>query len=896
MLRPTVTLLGSDGSERSEDVAFLAQQPAPADVPFISCSSAAGVKLTLPEAMRVAAVQLLFLGCGTTDVWNSWLRAPRIPQSGALRLLLDGQPVAVQEDRLCAAARPVAPVYQHDDAVWVQLQCTPQLAQTVEVRFAPGAFALARMVAASLPRTGLAFPSLNAPDWPHYPPPRRDLGKSGDVWAQQLRDGPDEPTRGAVGRLALPYRGGALLGCPGFAQGSSDAMPGDSPLAYQLWDGTLLCRPAPSPVNGSAGGPVLGGAVGDRVLLHVAPVQSQGGFVQATQRLCAGHLPAGEVTLRDGALRWTQRAFVDEQGALRVELRAENSDALPRQLRLWTVGCRRQVAVNDRTLHAEVHTAIPCQLHGDTLWLSHPDRDLPGCVLLTVPGADTAQWTLRLPLREGDAGALPSAVAFDRMTTRAAALLGAGAQLDLPDAGLQDLWRALLLQLPLFTRDGVMQYGLFPGVYEGGLFGVEEGWDLVALSQYGHSAPAQAALRRTFLADDFLKREGPHHQYRNGLAITYALDVCQMGWAHAVLHDLWPTLRGCADWIVDSLRSTRDERTDLGRAVHAGLMPKHIYGGDLRRPAYSLYATSACWRGLRDAARVATTIGENETAAHYLQEAARARADLHACAAAIFRAQGKPPYLPFATDEDGDVPGSGDYYQLFASLVLETAAFGWSGSWARILTDYLDATGRMVVGVPRFDVWFGRLAIDAEYARGALLAALHRREFDRFYLGVIGQVALSCDPFTFVSPETAVVLFSRDEYQDRMRALSRQGCRADSDPCSAGTGVMLQYLRSLLVFEERDEDDLPTGPVWLGAAAPPSWFAPGVSFGGDRLPTLHGQISYRCHSDGRAATYDIETSTPMTLEAFASRRVDGQTVRVSARSTIFPRGRIVVTL
>ena len=66
------------------------------------------------------------------------------------------------------------------------------------------------------------------------------------------------------------------------------------------------------------------------------------------------------------------------------------------------------------------------------------------------------------------------------------------------------LWRALHLHNRLFVRDGVMRYGLFPGVYDGGLFGVEEGWNIVALAQFGHADEAAVALRKTFFDPQFL--------------------------------------------------------------------------------------------------------------------------------------------------------------------------------------------------------------------------------------------------------------------------------------------------------------------------------------------------------------------------------------------------------
>lgn len=891
-----VTLLAEDGLPSSDDAHSLLvpHTGSDADITFISCRGLSGLRLTWPEPETLASLRLWFLGCGETDVWNSWLRAPRLPAPDRLTLFIDGksEPLPTQERRFCASARSVTPPQRHHDAVLIELQLPLSSTRELTLRFPPGPFALARIRWARMAYHGVPFPPPAAPDWPTYPPPQPDLTKNGDTLAAAVLASPGEPSTERLWQLALPFRGGALLGFPSLDR--------EGPLAYQLWDGGLLCRPAETPGRRDLPPLKLGGGRGDRVLLR-ADLDPESGLQTNQQRLRDGFLPIGEVQNRytdHSDVVVLQRAYVDDRGQLRWDLHAHNRGALDHLLRISATGSRRQVAENDRTLHAEIHTAIPLRLADDQLLFGDPERALPGDVLVPLPAQNERVLALRVPLaarasvdRAANATAAePDPHAIERIETHAQHFIQSGAALDLPDPHLQNAWRALLLHVPLFLQKGVLLYGLFPGVYEGGLFGIEEGWDIVALAQLGHSALAQSALERTFFDRDFLKKEGPHHQYRNGLAITYALDVFLLTGAAATLHRLWPQIAESADWMIASLRSTRQDDAQGQRPAHFGLMPKHIYGGDLRHPAYSLYASSACWRGLRDAARVATIIGQTEASARLQKEADQARADLLTSARTVYRTQGKPPYLPFATDEDGDVPSSGDYYQLFASLILETAVFGWRSELASTLTQYMSSTGRMVLGIPRFDGWFGRLGLDAEYARGAQLAALQRRQFDRFFLGLMAQVALSCDPFTFVSPETAIVLFSRQEYQDRMRALRFQGSRADSDPCSAGTGVMLQYLRLLLACEERDEDDLPTGTLWLGAAAPPSWFQPGKQFGCTRLPTLQGQVSYRCSSHSDRVTYAIETSTAMRVEAFA--HVGGR--HVSQTALIYPRGEIVL--
>ena len=100
---------------------------------------------------------------------------------------------------------------------------------------------------------------------------------------------------------------------------------------------------------------------------------------------------------------------------------------------------------------------------------------------------------------------------------------------------------------------------------------------------------------------------------------------------------------------------------------------------------------------------------------------------------------------------------------------------------------------------------------------------------------------------------------------------------------------MLQYLRYLLVFEERNEDDLATGGVWIAAGAPPSWFAPGQSFAAQELPTEFGPISLRCESTATTVTYHLETARPMALELFffdTTGRQKSTWARVSGLGTI----------
>lgn len=830
---------------------------------FVSCQGCRGVQVELAEPTLLSAVRLSFLGSTESETWNSWLRAPRLPPGGELGLSSDGASIPATERRAPIALLPGAAV---GDATQVLLRFAERELTHLVVHFPPGPWALASVSVVSSPTesTALTWPPMPT-DLESTPRPQPALPHHGDAFSEQLRTlvPGRTPTLDDVWQLALPYRGGALLGFP------------EGAIAYQLWNGSLVVR--------TAGG-------GERALLSLHCDGEPIAVASDEQRLGDGYLPIGRLSGHAGAVHLDEEALVDGTGALRLRLAIQNRDERARTVALRATAARRVAARNDPKLQAEIHAPLRCTMAPDTngeLRLTESLGEAPA--EWSVAAGEAIELQLRLPLARPQSPVSAVATATE-LKAESDQFLGSGTQLDLPDPRLMNLWRALLLHTRLFVRGGVMRYGLFPGLYEDGLFGVEEGWNIVSLAQYGHSAAAAATLERTFFDAEFLKKEGPHHQYRNGLAITYALDVGSLTRDQALLRRLWPTVKESAGWIAQAFASTQ-LLDDGQRPPHFGLMPRHIYGGDLRAPAYSLYASSACWRGLRDAARMAELLEERDAAQHFGRVAATARSDLWTAAERIYKPDGTPPFLPFRTDESAATPSSGDYYQLFASLVLETAAFGWQGRWARTLTDYLEQTGRMVLGVPRFDVWFGRLGVDAEYARGTQLALLQRREFDRFYLGLLGQLGLSCDPQTFVSPETTVVRFTGQEQADRLRVLATQAARADSDPCSAGTGVMLQYLRYLLACEERDEADLPTGNLWLGAAAPPEWFAAGKSFAAQRLPTLNGELSFRCHSDGKWVVYDLslDTPTPSDIELFyftSDRQRRSQRIRVQGAAQV----------
>lgn len=120
-----------------------------------------------------------------------------------------------------------------------------------------------------------------------------------------------------------------------------------------------------------------------------------------------------------------------------------------------------------------------------------------------------------------------------------------------------------------------------------------------------------------------------------------------------------------------------------------------------------------------------------------------------------------------------------------------------------------------MLGLPRFDDWYGRPGVNAAYVRGLQMTRLQRCDFTGYWLALCAQVALACNPRVATTQETTLLRCTQKEEHEQRQALARDPGRWDSEPCSAGAAVLLLSLRELLLCEERAEDDELTGVLWL---------------------------------------------------------------------------------
>ena len=391
----------------------------------------------------------------------------------------------------------------------------------------------------------------------------------------------------------------------------------------------------------------------------------------------------------------------------------------------------------------------------------------------------------------------------------------------LPDPMLEALRQKLITQLLVTAEGDFMPYGAFPSAYDNDFYGPEEGWCIQALAEWGHADLAKRFFRATFLTESYGDKTNRHHQYRNGLLAKYAHDLTLVLNDASFDEEVRPHVRRSAEWTLGKLA-----------ADPMGLMPPYNYGGDITKPARALWPNACAWRGLRDAGLLLRDSKLLDAAAKYRGRIRRtfSEADGH-----------RDGFYPLSLEETESTQPSPEYYQLFAPMILEMGLFGAKDPEFAEMVRYMERTGRLQAGIPRFVV--GKtVGIDAEYAYGLQLMRLRAGMVREFLLGVWGQIGLSMDPVYGTSPEVTPLLLD-SAAQRAQRGEQEEHWGRSTEPCSAGVGVTLLYLRRMLAFEENDGDDRPTGVLRLFPAVPESWWQAKTPWGVEGLPTAYGKLS-----------------------------------------------------
>ncbi len=489
-------------------------------------------------------------------------------------------------------------------------------------------------------------------------------------------------------------------------------------------------------------------------------------------------------------------------------------------------------------------------------------------------------------------------------------LMARSAEIVTPEQRLNDAARNLLAQCMIVGLDGdTARYGAYH--YES-YFGLEEGWTAVALAQFGLPEYARRIMDY-MLSPACLDKANYHHQYRNGLAPWYAVDVARLTADREWLARWAQTLRACADWTVTQIQANQDPRW-------GGILPRHAYGGDIGMPAYSFYANATCWRGLHETAQAMAMLGDQEAAARYSDAAAKYRQRLIELADSLADRSGPLPFLPmsFGLVHDGmardreptyqvlaaDVPYSdiwsylGNYWNLFAPCFQELRLFPVGDARSRWVPEYMEERGGILAGQVRF-----ANGLDAVYGKGYIQSLLDHGRRDRFVTSLYGVFSAAMSRTLFSCPEVSGIFplrtgnlpIWREHERERWFWPYRYGGawaqgwqNQEGEPLAACAGMALQLLRSALVREDYAED--PPQDLRLLDGAPRHWLEPGSRVVARRMPTFFGEVSVEAVGEPSGATAGLDIAP-----GFAARRVivrlaspDGRpirTVSVNGRPT-----------
>jgi hypothetical protein len=438
-------------------------------------------------------------------------------------------------------------------------------------------------------------------------------------------------------------------------------------------------------------------------------------------------------------------------------------------------------------------------------------------------------------------------------------LLSKGAELDLPEPRINNVWRALLLQNFVLADGPKFTYG--SGLrYNDSTYPQENGFATHVFALYGFKDYADA-LQPWFVGMS-ATREGAGRKYQNrrAMILHHLLENYRLTGKRDLFDKFKADYFRIADEIISDRHSTMTD-TKGEKPLYWGLLPPDKPGADVQASTQVVYVLghniTNC-EGLQDFGRFLTTTGlDVERGKRYLSEAADFRATLmSAMQRAAIRVPGRPPFVDLQTLLFRQTPDYGpDPYDDLANGRLQGAYFHYwvdmefhynffnpadeVGQW---LADYVQQRNGFVLGCTRarseIDPAHGW--INSVYDGGYYNFRLRQGKISDFLLGLYSKLAFGMSQHVYVSSEGAPFI----------RYNTENGGYVGADysfPNSAANADTLLMLRNALVIEEL-KDNIETGTLFLLRGAPRDWFQSGKRIAVRRLGTYFGDISFSIDS------------------------------------------------
>jgi hypothetical protein len=506
----------------------------------------------------------------------------------------------------------------------------------------------------------------------------------------------------------------------------------------------------------------------------------------------------------------------------------------------------------------------------DRGWLRYHADLAPGRV---------ARIVFKIPFVPDSKGLLRAASAanFDRMAAQTRRfwgdLLAKGAQIDVPESRVNDVWKALLLQNFVLTDGPRFTYGSGL-VYNDSTFPQENGFGALVFALYGHSDFANA-LQRGFVGM-CVTPEGAGRKYQNrrAMVLHHLLENYRLTGKTDLFEDFHNDYYRVADQIVAERHSTMTP-IQGEKPLYWGLLPPDKPGVDVQASTQSVYVPghniTNC-QGLQDFGEFLVSSGlDPRRGREYLNEAADFRRVLmSAMERAAIHLPDRPPFVDLQTLLFRQTPDygpdpyddlalgrlQGTYLHYWVDMELHYNFFNPDDAVGEWLADYVQQRNGFVLGCtrarPQTNGHYGWT--NNVYDAGYYDYRLRRGEVDRFLLGLYSRLAFGMTRNLYVSAEGSPFIGYNTENGGFVSANL-------SFPNSASNADTLLMLRNALVMEEL-RDNRETGTLFVLRGAPGAWFEYGKRIHASHMPTYFGPVSIevtsRLHS--REITARVQVS------------------------------------
>jgi hypothetical protein len=211
----------------------------------------------------------------------------------------------------------------------------------------------------------------------------------------------------------------------------------------------------------------------------------------------------------------------------------------------------------------------------------------------------------------------------------------------------------------------------------------------------------------------------------------------------------------------------------------------------------------------------------------------------------------------------------GNFWNLFAPMMLELKFFKNGDPRANWIPDYMEQHGGVLAGLARFT-----LGLDQIYGKGYYESLLERGYRDRFETSLYGIFAHGMSQSWNSFPEVAGIyslrLSNLTAWKEKERNVWNWGfpgaVNAEGQPLSAGPGMALQMLRMALLRESIDDTGEST--LRLLDGVPKLWFQPGKRIAVGHAPTFFGKISFDVSVEGGRLIANVRPDS-----GFSSRQI-----------------------